>query len=170
MSGIQFRRAVPADAPLLASTRQRAWASTYRGIYPDAWIDNYDYAGKLASDRANLENPEISSFLVMDGEVCAGYFSYGPTETGEIYLRNLYLLPPWKGKGLGRRVLRQLAEYCAARGCAGFYVHCNYHNHKARGFYEKMGGKLVGNNGFHQNKAEDQCRYDFTLEDLIVRR
>ena len=38
-----IRRAVVTDAELLAETRRSAWDATYRGIYPDAWIDEYDY-------------------------------------------------------------------------------------------------------------------------------
>lgn len=39
---VEFRRASPEDARLLAETRRRAWDTTYRGIYPDAMIDEYD--------------------------------------------------------------------------------------------------------------------------------
>lgn len=34
-SKVTFKKAEPTDAPLLAATRQKAWAATYRGIYPD---------------------------------------------------------------------------------------------------------------------------------------
>jgi len=26
-----------------------------------------------------------------------------------------------------------------------------------------MGGRYTGHNGFHENKAEDQCRYEYDL-------
>lgn len=39
-----IRRAAVTDAELLAETRRSAWDATYRGIYPDAWIDEYDLA------------------------------------------------------------------------------------------------------------------------------
>ncbi len=163
MSTVIFRTALPEDASLWARTRQKAWAATYRGIYPDDWIDNYDYAGKAAKDYDNLNNPDISSYLAMDGDSCIGYFSYGPTEQEEFYLRNLYFLPGYQGMGLGRKVFELLRSDCRKAGYSGFYVHCNYHNHAARGFYEKMGGKFTDFNGFHENKAEDQCRYDYTI-------
>ena len=41
-SKVTFKKAEPTDAPLLAATRQKAWAATYRGIYPDEMIDQYD--------------------------------------------------------------------------------------------------------------------------------
>ena len=166
MGTVVFRRALPEDAYLWATTRQKAWAATYRGIYPDDWIDNYDLAGKTAKDRKNLDDPAIISYVAMDEELCVGYFSYGPTENGAFYLRNLYFLPGYQGMGLGRRAFSCLQNDCIRLGFSEFYVHCNYHNLPARRFYEHMGGIYTGNNGFHENKAEDQCRYDYRITDL----
>ena len=45
---VEFRRASPEDARLLAETRRRAWDTTYRGIYPDAMIDEYDLEAPTA--------------------------------------------------------------------------------------------------------------------------
>lgn len=162
---IYFRRAVPADAALWTETRQKAWAATYRGIYPDGWIDRYDFAGKLRKDTESLENPNLFSWLVMDGTTCAGYFSYGPDSGNLFYLKSLYLLPGYQRKGLGRRILEQLKEDCRRLGYTRFYNHCNQHNLPARAFYEKMGGKLVAIDSGHSNKAEDQCRYEYDLQD-----
>lgn len=163
MDRIVFRPADARDAKLWAQTRQKAWAATYRGTYPDSWIDQYDYAEKEQQDAQRLADPTIFSFLVMDGEACAGYFSYGPTAAGEFYLRSLYLLPGYQGRGLGRRIMAQLRADCARLGFQGFYCNCNQHNYPARGFYEKMGGRLSSIDGGHRNKAENQCRYDFSL-------
>ncbi len=163
MDGIVFRPAKAQDAKLWTETRQKAWAATYRGIYPDHWIDQYDYAGHERRDRESLSDPSLHCFLVMDGSFCAGYFSYGPAATGEFYLKNLYLLPDQQGRGLGRKIMSQLRRDCARLGYQGFYCHCNQHNLPARGFYERMGGRLVSIDGGHLNKAEDQCRYNFTL-------
>lgn len=163
MDGIIFRPASACDARLWAETRQRAWSATYRGIYPDSWIDQYDYAGKEQFDAGRLADPNIFSFLVMDGETCAGYFSYGPVAAGAFYLRSLYLLPEYQGRGLGRRIFAHLRAACFRLGYPGFYCHCNAHNTPARGFYAHMGGILVSIDGGHKNKAEDQCRYEFSL-------
>ena len=48
---VEFRRASPEDARLLAETRRRAWDTTYRGIYPDAMIDEYDLEAHTARDK-----------------------------------------------------------------------------------------------------------------------
>lgn len=54
---VEFRRASPEDARLLAETRRRAWDTTYRGIYPDAMIDEYDLEAHTARDAARHRRP-----------------------------------------------------------------------------------------------------------------
>ena len=77
-----IRRAAVTDAELLAETRRSAWDATYRGIYPDAWIDEYDLAEQTQRERARLEQTDYMAYLVMDGGQCAGYFSYGAASHG----------------------------------------------------------------------------------------
>ena len=72
-----IRRAAVTDAELLAASWRSAWDATYRGIYPDAWIDEYDLAEQTQRERARLEQTDYMAYLVMDGGQCAGYFSYG---------------------------------------------------------------------------------------------
>ena len=62
-----IRRAAVTDAELLAETRRSAWDATYRGIYPDAWIDEYDLAEQTQRERARLEQTDYMAYLVMDG-------------------------------------------------------------------------------------------------------
>ena len=73
---VEFRRASPEDARLLAETRRRAWDTTYRGIYPDAMIDEYDLEAHTARDAARIADPANAVFLAMDGAECVGYFTY----------------------------------------------------------------------------------------------
>ena len=64
-----IRRAAVTDAELLAETRRSAWDATYRGIYPDAWIDEYNLAEQTQRERARLEQTDYMAYLVMDGVV-----------------------------------------------------------------------------------------------------
>ena len=45
---IRFIPALSADAPLLSQLRQQCWAATYRGVYPNDMIDQFDYAWHTA--------------------------------------------------------------------------------------------------------------------------
>ena len=156
------------DAPLLARTRQKAWAATYRGIYPDEWIDAFDLARHTEKDRRRIENPENRVYLAMDGDDCVGYAYFGPLTRGQykdfqICLNSLYFLPGYQGKGLGRRVLALLTAECRRRGFDKFFCGCNAHNLNARALYEHMGGVLGAQSVGHENQAEDQVYYEFSL-------
>jgi len=165
---IAFREAVLSDAPVLTETRRKAWNATYRGIYPDEMIDNYDYLRHGARDLARIANPENTVWLAMDGESCVGYLHVGPPGYGAykdfaFCLNSLYFLPEYQHIGLGRRAFALAAEECRSRGYEKFFCGCNAHNHNARGFYKHMGGVLGAESVGHKNKAEDQVYYEFYL-------
>ena len=127
---VEFRRASPEDARLLAETRRRAWDTTYRGIYPDAMIDEYDLEAHTARDAARIADPSNAVFLAMDGAECVGYFTYGPYTYGRykdfaLCLNSLYFLPGYRRMGLGRRAFAQLTEFCRERGIQKFFCGCN---------------------------------------------
>ena len=112
---------------------------------PAEMIDNYDLAAFTARDRARLQRPNLTHYLVMDGEQCVGYFSYGAPVYGAwrdftLCLNSLYLLPGYRGRGLGTRVFVHLREVCAAQKVDKFFCNCNCHNLPAQHFYRKMGG------------------------------
>ena len=145
---VEFRRARAEDARLLAETRRRAWDTTYRGIYPDAMIDEYDLEAHTARDAARIADPANAVFLAMDGAECVGYFTYGPYTYGRykdfaLCLNSLYFLPGYRRMGLGRRAFAQLTEFCRERGIQKFFCGCNCHNLPAQAFYRAMGG-VVG--------------------------
>ena len=163
---VEFRRASPEDARLLAETRRRAWDTTYRGIYPDAMIDEYDLEAHTARDAARIADPSNAVFLAMDGAECVGYFTYGPYTYGRykdfaLCLNSLYFLPGYRRMGLGRRAFAQLTEFCRERGIPKFFCGCNCHNLPAQAFYRAMGGVVGAVHGGHADRAEDQMYFEF---------
>ena len=169
---IVFRKAVPEDAPILTETRRRVWDATYRGIYPDEMIDGYDYDRRLERDRKRIEDPEQLVYLAFDGETCVGFLCLGPSthiayKDFRFCLNALYFLPPYQGRGLGRRAFAVTAEECRRRGFDKFFCGCNAHNCRARAFYEHMGGVLGAESLGHENRAEDQVYYEFYLGETL---
>ena len=163
-----FREAVLSDAPVLTETRRKAWDATYRGIYPDEMIDNYDFAYYLARDEKRIADSEQLVFLLMDGDACGGYLcigspSYGAYKDFGFCLNALYLLPAYQGRGFGRQAFAITAAECRRRGFQKFFCGCNAHNHKARNFYGHMGGHLGAARLGHLNPAMDQVYFEFTL-------
>jgi GNAT superfamily N-acetyltransferase len=60
-----------------------------------------------------------------------------------LYLEDLYVQPAWRGRGVGRRLLRELAAVAVARGCGRFEWSVLDWNAPAIGFYQSMGATVM---------------------------
>lgn len=167
---IILRRAAAEDAGLIARTRRLVWEQTYRGIYPDEMLDNYNLDFFTKRDRQRLESPVHHFYVYMDGNQCVGYFSFGPYNFGEykdfeLCLNNLYICNAYKGRGLGKLAFSTIREYCKDNRINKFFCGCNLQNLPAQDFYRHMGG-VVGNvSGGHANTSEDIIHFEFYLGD-----
>ena len=169
---IEFRRASIEDAALIAATRKKAWDATYRGIYPDEMIDEFDLSRHKVREEDRLKNPNYHCWLVLDGDFCVGYFACGIIREGiwkdfRYRLHSLYLLPKYQGRGLGKKIFAQVRECCLDVGKGRMYLDCHPANEKALGFYCHMGGTITYTNSGHLNPCEDACHieFDFTKGD-----
>lgn len=165
---VEFYVAEQEDAPMLARTRQKVWNATYRGIYPDEMIDQYDLALFTERDRKRISNPGNKVWLAMDEGSCVGYLVVGSCGFGsykdfDFCLNSLYLLPPYQKIGLGKRAFELTVAECCRRGFDSFFCSCNPHNHNAMGFYAHMGGVLGKLVLDHENRAEDMAYFEFTI-------
>ncbi len=166
---ITWRKAGPSDADVIVKTRQKAWAATYRGIYPDDMIDNFDYEWHTAREQKNLQNPMIHTYLVIDGAECVGYFTYFIRKDQPLWrdyqvrLFSLYLLPAYQGGGNGGEIFRFVASQCQKAGYNKLYLSCAPQNQKAMGFYKHLGGQIVAEDTGHENPAEDTVEFEFYL-------
>lgn len=169
---IVFRRARPEDAQLLARARRCAWRATYRGIYPDAWLDEFDLTAHTARERERLQEPNGQTWLVLDGARCAGYYSVGAPRYGAykdfaLCLNALYLLPGYQRRGLGREIFARVRAFARENEQSRFFCGCNLHNLPAQAFYRAMGGVVGKIDGGHENRAEDQLYFEFDAGEKI---
>ena len=99
------------DADRLGAIQVRAWQATYRGVMPDAYLDELD-----ADDRAAYWRRQVLALLpgqrlevIVDDGVVVGFAAAGPEHdgraagVGELYAINLD--PQVWGRGLGRALL-----------------------------------------------------------------
>lgn len=153
---------------MIAATRQKAWAATYRGIFPDEAIDQFDFAWHIARDEARLAKPDFFYYLVMDGESCVGYLSFGVIPAGSyrdfrFRLQSLYLLPAYQGKGLGRRLMEIAFDACREMGFGKLCWDCSPHNTNAVAFYWHIGGRIIDTDTGHENRQEDGCTFEYYI-------
>ena len=150
----------------IITTRQKAWDATYRGIYPDEVIDAFDWVWHLEAEHRRLSNPNFHCFLVMDGENCVGYVSYGTVRPGAwkdfaFRLHSLYLLPPYQGTGLGKKLFTQVQIACKEMGFEKMFLDCHPDNQNALSFYKHLGGTITQTDNGHENPQEDNCTIEF---------
>jgi GNAT superfamily N-acetyltransferase len=94
------------------------------------------------------ERPPFECLLAeLDGEAVgfALYFASYSTWRGRagIYLEDLFVLPEARGRGIGRRLLRELATVAAARGCGRLEWAVLDWNQPAIDFYLGLGAEAL---------------------------
>ncbi len=142
---VTVRHATPDDADAIERIRTDTWRATYRGLVPDALLDQLGYEGsRRRQDMAQLSADRFALVAEHDGAVVA--FCYGgpsrvadPRYPGEIYA--IYVEPEHQGHSHGSGLLREGAHELAARGWRGMLIWVLRENWPSRRFYQWMGGR-----------------------------
>ena len=59
-SDSMFVEAAKEDVPEIIALRHQIWGTTYRGIYPDDMIDNFDWAWHQEKELLRINDPAYS--------------------------------------------------------------------------------------------------------------
>ncbi len=156
-----FVLAQPEDAEVLSELRRRVWATTYRGIYPDEMIDDFDYAFHHARNRAYIASDCFAVYLIKDGGEPIGYLIL--KKGNPLHLQSLYLLKAYRGQGIGRAAFDLVRQYCRNDGIEKFDLDCHPDNTGALAFYARMGGAIVSRDEGHERNEENGVRIVFSL-------
>lgn len=153
MTALDIRRAGVADAETLARVHIAAWRETYAGMMPAETLAALDLTEWEERWRANLADPDPASaaFLVSDETGPAG-FGYCRRQRSEKLLplgyageiTSLYLLSRIQRRGVGRRLLGEMARHLRENGCANAAVWVFRDARHARAFYEALGASPTG--------------------------
>ena len=92
--------------------------------------------------------PAADVIIAYAGDVPAGFALFFPnysTFLGKpgLYLEDLFVLPEFRGQGLGLALMKHLARTAVERGCGRFEWSVLDWNAPAIGFYEGLGAKLM---------------------------
>ena len=160
MQQITIRPAVPGDEEALAHVHVAAWQTAYRGILPNAFLENLSVATRVERWRERLAHPGEGEFSFVaqatgkDGHASIiGFASGGPEREGfvgadrtrydgEVYA--IYLLAEWRRRGVGHRLVTPSAQALIDGGFQSVVIWVLKDNANARRFYEALGGLLAG--------------------------
>jgi len=144
-----FREATAGDAVAIAHLHAESWRSAYRGIFSGDFLDHHVHEERRDSWQARFSPGESHFFVLLaeDRGRLEGFACVFP-EKDPIwgsYLDNLHVAPGLTGHGIGRNLLREVVRRLQLDGSrGGLYLWVVEQNHRARGFYEKAGGTIVG--------------------------
>lgn len=166
----EIRLAIKMDIKNLAILKQKVWSETYRGIYSDDIIDNFDYEKAEETFLNIFNNDKISLYVVESNNELVGYMDVGipimkfgnyEQEIGLLYLRKAF-----QKRGIGRELFNLGYNEIKNNGYNEFFISCNKYNTNARNFYEKMGGKLVQEDDDNKcdNKRFIQAKYHYDIK------
>jgi GNAT superfamily N-acetyltransferase len=140
------RRATVDDAEAIEVVRIATWQATYRGLFPDALLDQMRPNVERRRDRilaVSESRAEVWFVAEVAGEV-VGFAICCPERTGDPIYRGevaaIYVLPSHQGKGLGRALIRESVRELAGRGMTTLLIWVLRENSIGRGFYERIGG------------------------------
>lgn len=170
MARVSVRVAKPRDAKRIGVVHVRAWQATYRGHFPQEFIDGLDPKLRAARWRRYLkDNSDAGARLLVteqDSEI-VGFINVGTcrdeqlSTAGEV--RAIYLLPERWGRGLGRELMTAGLAVLTEAGFAEAILWVLETNARARHFFEGAGWAADG------TVREDQG-FGFPIREVRYRR
>ena len=159
---VEFVPAKASDAAAISTLRQRIWNTTYRGIYPDAVIDDFNYDWHQQRDLKKISDPSFMVYRIKYDDEDIGYFIFQHADS-EVKLHSLYALQEYQHRGIGKQAFAILKNYCREKGINCFSCNCSPYNENAMQFYQRMGGVVTKTDTGHENRQEDGVIFEFNV-------
>ena len=167
-----IRFATENDCEELSKLKHDVWNETYRGIYPDEKIDNFDYEANKNTFIKIVNNLKIALYVVEHNGKLVGYMDYGtpyrPFQDFKQEIGLLYLLKECQGAGLGKKLFNTAYNKIKEKGYKEFFISCNKYNYPAHKFYEKMGGKIIHIDEDNEDKSIPQVKFLYRIDDYGI--
>ncbi|WP_100011262.1 GNAT family N-acetyltransferase [Lentibacillus sediminis] len=143
---MKIRKALQSEAADIAKVSVDSWRTTYRGIIPDAFLDQISYEQRTENWAYNLTQQAIYVAENEQGGI-VGFADGGPRRgdryeayQGEIYA--IYILQEYQRKGLGKKLLQPVVEDLQQAGMHSMIV-LVLEDNPSKYFYEAAGAKCI---------------------------
>lgn len=156
----QTRMAMPGeDEETLARLKVVCWREAYPGLLPQPLLDKLD-----AQREETVWSDALGRGIAWMAEQAGVPVGFGHMEGAEV--TTLYIRKEDHGQGVGAALLTHLFDEISCLGRREAFLWVLEKNAKARGFYERMGGRLVARRpvGFARHPEIMEVRYDFVLD------
>lgn len=138
---MEIRKGTLDDVKDISRIYALSWKSAYKGIVPQAYLDELKEDFWIPAFSAWLKKDIISVQLILDNGITVGCIAYGKSRDkslpnwGEIV--SIYLLPEYFGKRYGDKLLKCALSDLEKSGYRNIYLWVLKENQRARSFYEK---------------------------------
>jgi L-amino acid N-acyltransferase YncA len=141
LSMVRIRPATVEDAGGIAHVHVQSWLTTYAGIVPQAYLSSLNEAERALSWREWLTRGVHAYLAESEGEI-VGFVSGGQIREVlhdyDAELFAIYLLKGAQRSGIGKALLRELANSLGAKGFKSMIAWCLQSNPSVD-FYRKTG-------------------------------
>lgn len=155
MTAFQIRDANVSDAAAIAAVHVAAWRETYVGLLPAEMLADLSVEARTAMWREILTAPATAGAAGVYVAEAAGHIvGFGAcglqrdkalAESGfGAEIGAIYLLRSHQRLGLGRALMKKMALTLKNLDFQGMALWVLRENTAARGFYQHLGGRLVG--------------------------
>lgn len=160
---IMYRDAHVEDAALVQSLFRDSFVDTFGHLY--AHEDLAAFLGKFTLEawQAELGDLDLPIRIAEEAGEALGFAKIGPlsvpfeTDAKALELRQLYLLPPGKGRGIAAALIDWALAEMRRRGAEEAFLSVYADNHRALRFYSRYGFETVGSYHFMVgNHADDE--------------
>jgi ribosomal protein S18 acetylase RimI-like enzyme len=164
-----IRRALPADAVMVARLHVESWKVAYRGIMPDDVIRRTDVAYRTKFWKERVADRAWPVFLLEERGVPLAFCQMvastdedaDAARVGQI--TSLHVLPPLRGRGHGRALMDHVLGEFRRRGFDEVTLWVLEENRAARKFYERYGYQLDGGTRHSPSTGVPEVRYRIRL-------
>lgn len=161
---MEIRRAVPADAAVLAELGARTFTEAFGQLYSAADLQAFvDESHSVDAYATLLASPLYAVWLAIDRDEAIGYALAGPCglphadvrpEDGE--LKRLYVSSSVQGGGVGAKLFEQALAWLERDGPRTLWISVWSENHGAQRFYSRYGFEFAGEYEFIVGQQRDR--------------
>ena len=144
-----IRMAEIADAEAIAQVHVKAWRTSYAGIIDSNFLENISFEQRLQLRKEILQSSNGYQLVALFEDHLVGFADAGlmreekPSgRIGEIYAINI--LQEHQGQGIGQEFFARCRQWFQCQDIGTFVLWALRDNARARKFYEKQGGEIVG--------------------------